>query len=94
MFQNGGWPEIDYQEDLEEDPVRVANDKQNREALVDLLRKSGENAVELYGICEGDFAEPPANQEQITADRILDSTFRFKERGFYRVAVQGSSHVT
>jgi hypothetical protein len=94
MFQNGGWPEIDFQEDLDEDPARIANDKQNREALVDLLRKSGEKTVELYGIWDGDFAESPANQEQIAADRILDSTFLFKERGFYIVAIQGPSLVT
>jgi hypothetical protein len=92
-FQNGEWPEIDYQEDLEVDQARVASDKHNREALVDLLRKSGESAVELYGIWEGDFAELPANQEKIAADRILDSTFRFKERGFYRVVLQGPSDV-
>ncbi|MGB6834889.1 MAG: hypothetical protein WCD34_03460 [Candidatus Acidiferrum sp.] len=94
MFQSGGWPEIDYQEYVEADEARVASDKQNREALVELLRKSGEKAVELYGVWDADFAEPPANQEQIAADRILDSSFRFKERGFYRVVLQGPLDVT
>ncbi|MGC1619033.1 MAG: hypothetical protein WA765_11160 [Candidatus Acidiferrum sp.] len=94
MFQSGGWPEIDYQEYVEADEARVASDKQNREALVELLRKSGEKVVELYGVWDADFAEPPANQEQIAADRILDSSFRFKERGFYRVVLQGPLDVT
>lgn len=93
-FQNGGWPEIDYQEHLEEDQDRLAIDKQNREGLVDLLRESGERVVELYGVWEGDFAELPASQEQIAANGILDSNFRFKERGFYRVLLQGQSDVT
>jgi len=44
--------------------------------------------VELYGICDGDFAEPPEVQESIAAETILDPTFRFKERGFYKVSFE------
>jgi len=86
-LQNGAWPEIEYAEHLEQDAARVATDNQNREALVDLLRNSGEKVVELYGIWDGDFAETPKALESIAAEGILDSTFRFKERGFYKVAV-------
>src|SRR6267154_4922812 len=58
-LQNGGWPEIGYVEHLEQDAERVAIDTRNREALVDLLRDSGDRVVELYGIWDGDFVEPP-----------------------------------
>jgi hypothetical protein len=75
-------------EHLEQDAERVAINKSNREALVDLLRESGDEVVELYGVWDGDFVEAPKVQESIAAETILDSGFLFKERGFYRVAVE------
>ena len=87
-LQNGEWPEIEYLEYVEQDSERVAINKGNREALVDLLRESGDNVVELYGIWDGDFVEAPKVQESIVAETILDSGFLFKERGVYRVAVE------
>jgi hypothetical protein len=90
-LQNGGWPEIEYSEYGEQDSERVAINKGNREALVDLLRQSGDNVVELYGVWDGDFVEAPKVQESIAAETILDSGFLFKERGFYRVAVEGAN---
>jgi hypothetical protein len=87
-LQNGEWPEIEYLEHLERDAERVAINKGNREALVDLLRESGDDVVELYGVWDGDFVEAPKVQESIAAETILDSGFLFKERGFYRVAVE------
>jgi len=87
-LQNGEWPEIEYLEYVEQDSERVAINKGNREALVDLLRESGDSMVELYGIWDGDFVEAPKVQESIVAETILDSGFLFKERGFYRVAVE------
>lgn len=67
---------------------RVAIDRYNREAPVDFLRKCGEKVVELQGIGNGDFAEAPKAHENIAAEGILDSAFRFKEREFYKVAVK------
>jgi hypothetical protein len=87
-LQKGEWPEIEYLEHLERDAERVAINKGNREALVDLLRESGEKAIELYGVWDGDFVDAPRIQESITAETILDSGFLFKERGFYSVAVE------
>ena len=88
MFQNFGWPEIEFQEYVEREPERTSTGKYNKEALVDLLRVSGDRVVELYGIWDGDFAEPPEVQESIAAETILDPTFRFKERGFYKVSFE------
>ena len=45
-LQSGQWPEIGYLEQLEQDVERVTSDKRNREALVDLLRESGDEVVE------------------------------------------------
>jgi hypothetical protein len=87
-LQNGQWPEIGYFGHLEQDAERVAIDKRNREALVELLREAGDTEVELYGIWDGDFAEAPETQESIGVETILDSAFLFKERGSYRVAVE------
>jgi len=59
-----------------------------------LLRESGDKVVELYGIWDGDFVEAPKVQENIAAETILDSGFLFKERGFYRVAVERANGAT
>jgi hypothetical protein len=53
------------------------------------LRESGERTVELYGIGDGDFIESPKVQENINVQRILDSDFFLKERGFYTVSIDG-----
>src|ERR1700751_2909318 len=50
-LQNGTWPEIGYSDGPEEElPERVASDRHNRRALVDLLRAANEKVVELYGV--------------------------------------------
>src|SRR5437868_15323231 len=86
MFQNGDWPWFD---DGELDPERDASDRHNREGLANLLRATGEQAVELYGVWDGDFdfTTPPAIREEILLDAILDPAFRFKEQGFYLVCL-------
>lgn len=82
MFQNDDWP---FFEDAEVDEERAASDLLNREGLVAILRSSGNSAVELYGIWDGDFDEAPKAFEDIDLETILNSNFRFKERGFYKV---------
>ena len=83
MFQNFGWPDLGYVEYLDQ-----AESVLLRQALVTLLRASGEKVVELYGILDGEFDAPPEAQESITAEEILDPAFHFKERGFYKVAIE------
>jgi|SRR5579864_2676328 len=82
MFQNFAWPELEYVEHLDQEQSVLL-----RQALVTLLRASGEKIVELYGIWDGDFDEPPETLESIAAEAILDPAFHFKERGFYKVAI-------
>jgi hypothetical protein len=82
MFQGGDWP---YYEDPEIEPEVAASDRLNCEALVSLLRSTGDSIVELYGIWDGDFAEAPKAFETIPVEAILNEGFRFKERGFYKV---------
>lgn len=88
MFQNGEWP---WWDDGERDADLEKTDRYNRSGLVDLLRATGEQSVELYGVWDGafDFSTPPANREEIHVDAILDSAFRFKEQGFYVVHLAG-----
>jgi hypothetical protein len=82
MYQNGGWPVC---EDDEVDEEQAASDRFNKEALAALLRATGEEGVELYGIWAGHSIEEPIIYEEISLDNILGSNFYFKERGFYRV---------
>jgi hypothetical protein len=87
-LQNGQWPELEIPEDVEKDELDIArglSDHHNREALVNLLRTSGNKMIELYGVGDGDFATPPKAQEDISVDKLLDPHFHFKEQGFYRV---------
>ncbi|MGO8788986.1 MAG: hypothetical protein ACLQVL_16595 [Terriglobia bacterium] len=84
MFQNGAWP---WYDDGEADAERDASDRHNREALAALLRASGEQTFELYGVWNGDFdfATPPQEREEISLTTLTGPTFRFKEGGFYVV---------
>lgn len=84
MLQGGGWP---YLEDLSVAKEEAVSERLNCEKLVSLLESTGDSAVELYGIWEGDFAEPPEAHENITLEAILEPGFRLKERGFYRVLI-------
>jgi hypothetical protein len=86
-LQNGEWPT--YFLERETDAEALASASFNRQGLVELLRASGEKTVELYGIWDGDFIESPKVQEHINVQRILDSDFFFKERGFYTVSIDG-----
>jgi hypothetical protein len=82
----GEW--VGYEKVEVDDPEWEARERLNREALVNLLRSSGEKIVELYGIWrsnDGDPAKPANVREEIPLARILEPDFRFKERGFYRV---------
>jgi hypothetical protein len=93
-LQNGQWPEIEYTEEVEKDDLEIARDvsgRQNREALVLLLRMTGDKMIELYGVWDGGneaFTKSPQAHESISLNRILDSDFRFKEQGFYSVHME------
>ena len=86
MFQNGEWPF--FEDPRTEDPERAASDLRNRTGLVALFDDCGEQMVELYGVWDGDFQESPKAREDVVLERLLDSDFRFKEKGFYRVRLQ------
>ena len=81
MRGNGEWPWWDGC--LE--PDQIESERINREALVGLLRSSGETSVGLYGIWYDKCAEKPQAVEEISLDHILNSPFRFKEQVLYRV---------
>jgi hypothetical protein len=89
MYQSGGWPEIDYREPPQDelDRARERTELQNREALVALLRTTGDEMIELYGVWDGDFATPPQSIEEIPIARLLDANFCFKEQGFYKISL-------
>jgi hypothetical protein len=91
ILQNGEWPTYDL--DLDADANKLASDRLNRSALVNLLRKSGEKTIELYGLWDGDFVDTPKVRENISLKRILDSDFYFKEQGFYVVEIENDTRV-
>ena len=57
--------------DVVVDPEWAASERVNREALVALLRESGEKTVDLYGIWDGEFEKPVNIREEIPLTRIL-----------------------
>lgn len=87
MFQNGGWPWFEDDEEDEDDRETKAREKRNLERLVALLGATGDASVELYGVWDGgfEFDTPPLNREEISVDEILQPNFHLKEQGFYTV---------
>jgi alpha-D-ribose 1-methylphosphonate 5-triphosphate synthase subunit PhnL len=81
----GEW--VGYLDVVVDEPGWEASERVNREALVSLLRESGEKTVDLYGIWDGEFEKPVNIREEIPLTRILEPYFRFKERGFYTVSL-------
>ncbi len=85
LLQNGEWPWFDFGQ---VDDEQAARDRYNRQALVDLLRQTGEASVELYGVWDGNTTRPVLVAEEIRLDEILSPAFRFKEQGFYTVSLE------
>jgi hypothetical protein len=77
------WPELD----AGKFPKRDADASLNCKGLIELLQSSGENSVELYGVWDGNFMESPQTREVISAERLLDPHFYFKEQGFYTLQI-------
>ena len=88
FLQDGGW--VYFGED-QIDPDEAANHQVCREGLYKLLQSTGDSMVELYGVWDGDFAEPPTAQVDISVEEILAPEFRLKEKGFYRVRMKVDS---
>jgi hypothetical protein len=94
MFQSGGWPEIEFHKTAKKDDLDIARDRvhrQNCEALVSLLRASGEQLVELYGVWGAEFGVAPQAHENISVESLREPDFYFKESGFYRVHLKPQS---
>jgi hypothetical protein len=68
--------------------ARDISDRKNCEALIALLRTTGDEMVELYGVWEGDFANAPLAKENISVNDLLGANFRFKEQGFYKLHLE------
>lgn len=83
MLQGGAWP---YLDDPDKDKDLVERDRYNRQALVNLLRETGEKTIELYGVWDGEHTKPPQAKENISLKKLLDTDFRIKEQCFYRVS--------
>lgn len=82
MYQNGGWPEIEWSE---RDAETLESDRRNLGLLGALLKSLDEPCIELYGVWAGDEAEAPVSRESLSINDILKDSFIFKERGFYSV---------
>ena len=96
IFQSGGWPEIEFYKTAEREELDIARDevhRQNCEALVSLLRASGEKAVEVYGVWDGEFGAAPQAHENISIESLRQPNFYFKEKGFYTVHVSATRKV-
>jgi hypothetical protein len=84
-FQNGGWPEEWMIEQGEcAPPDDHIQDHQELYDLVSSLLADG-HPVEFYGCWDGDERDETVHRQSITADRLLDPGFWFRERGFYGI---------
>ena len=96
-LQGGRWPTFSDDEGYEKDEFEIQRDatvRRNRELLVRMLEETGDKTVELYGVWDGgneNFAKPPQAREDISAQRLLDSDFAFKEQGFYKVHLESAN---
>ena len=55
MYQNGGWPWLEYDDAEEVERQKKESENFNRERLIATLQHTGEPTIELYGIWDGDF---------------------------------------
>jgi hypothetical protein len=67
------------------DSEQAAIHEQNRRALVKLREGRARGSDEIYGVWAGDYANAPKGIQEISLDRIRQSSFLFGEQIFYRV---------
>jgi hypothetical protein len=67
------------------DPEQSATHEQNRQALVKLLEGRARGSAEVYGVWADNYAKAPKGIQEISLDRIRQSSFLFGEQIFYRV---------
>lgn len=88
LLPDGEWATVGYNGYPDPNREQDAGEHSDMEALVELLRTTGEEMVELYGFWAGDASEAPRARENASLDSLLDPDFHFKERGFYRVSLK------
>ncbi len=72
------------------DPVQDEVERVNQQAPVKLLRESGEQCVEMYGVwvdSSASIAMLENVREELSLPDLEKHDFRFKERGFYRLSL-------
>jgi hypothetical protein len=69
------------------DAEQKKSDNENARGLEKLLRESGEQAIELYGVWAGNWSKSPIAVKEIMLKYIAAPTFLFGEQVFYRVKV-------
>ena len=67
-----------------EPPESHVQDHQELHDLVTSLINEG-GSVELYGCWDGDERDTAEHREEISAPRLLDKEFWFRERGLYTI---------
>ncbi len=72
-------------EDRSEQIAYNAETRRNRESLIRILQNSGEQAVNLYGVWEGDFDKAPESRHNVGLNDLL--TAELEERGCYHVKI-------
>ena len=90
MFQDGGWPQIEFRDVVElmpRDPEESAESQRNHEELAEFLslQLKSDSVVELYGCWDGDQSAPTAAQEDVTVEQLRDPDFQFRDRCLYVV---------
>jgi hypothetical protein len=78
-----GMPEMDYQPEGKKDELDIArenSERRNCESLAALLRTTGDQVVELYGVWDGDFAKRRRLPKRFRLPAWLMQGFVFKSK--------------
>lgn len=91
-FQNGEWPEdsLTAGGDCEPPDDHLSNHRELFDLVTSLLDR-GARFVELYGCWSGDEQELTERREEISASRLRDDKFWFRERVLYQISSRDPS---
>lgn len=82
LYDKGKWSYVVWEEGDEAIATQVDHQK-----LVDYIKTSSVEKVEIYACWDGDYALPAEHDEEIAAEDILKPDFFFKERAHYWITI-------
>jgi hypothetical protein len=82
LYEKGQWVSVVWEEGEE-----AVTSQLDHQGLVDYLKSSDLQNVELYACWDGDYVLPAKHEETIRVDDLSHPDFFFKERGHYWITI-------